>query len=52
MGSEMCIRDSTQLGLTYEPALFVIGADGRLSSRLDNIFDQAELRRALAKVTA
>jgi len=42
----------TQLGLTYEPALFVIGADGKLSSRLDNIFDQAELRRALAKVTA
>jgi hypothetical protein len=41
-----------KLGLTYEPALFVIGADGRLSSRLDNIFDRAELRRALEKVTA
>jgi hypothetical protein len=41
-----------RLGLTYEPALFVIGADGKLSSRLDSIYDQAELRRALEKVTA
>jgi hypothetical protein len=36
-----------QLGLTYEPALFVIGSDGKLAARLDNIYDQAELKRTL-----
>ena len=41
-----------QMGLTYEPCLFVIGADGKLRARLDNIYDKAEVRRTLAKATA
>lgn len=36
------------LGLNYEPALFVAGADGILRARLDNIFDAEEMRAALA----
>ena len=41
-----------QTGLSFEPALFVIGADGKLAARLDNIYDRNELRRALEKATA
>ena len=37
------------LGLTYEPSLFLVGADGTLVDRLDNIFDESE---ALEAVTA
>jgi hypothetical protein len=37
-------------GLTYEPALFVAGADGRIAARLDNIYDAPELAAALALV--
>jgi hypothetical protein len=36
--------------LSYEPALFVAGADGRIVERLDNVFDRAELQSAIAKV--
>lgn len=36
------------LGLTFEPALFVVGADGLVAERLDNIFDGDELADALA----
>jgi hypothetical protein len=34
-------------GLTYEPALFLAGADGTVRIRLDAIYDKSELRRAL-----
>ena len=37
------------LGLTFEPCLFVIGADGLVRVRLDTIFDAVELRQALDK---
>jgi hypothetical protein len=35
------------LGLNFEPVLFVAGADGVLTARLDNIYDGAELGAAL-----
>jgi hypothetical protein len=40
------------LGLAYEPALFVVDAGGRITARLDNIYDGAELDAALAAVSA
>ncbi len=33
--------------LNYEPALFVVGADGTVIERLDNVFDRAEVSAAL-----
>jgi hypothetical protein len=41
----------TAYGLTYEPVMFVAGADGKVSTRLDSIFDTSELREALRAVT-
>ena len=38
-------------GLSFEPSLFVARADGRIATRLDNIFDRGELRAALAGVS-
>ena len=38
-------------GLSFEPSLFVAGADGTITTRLDNIFDRGELRKALAGVS-
>lgn len=38
----------TELGLTYEPVLFVIDETGAITTRLDTIFDSAELQAALA----
>lgn len=35
------------LGLTYEPSLFLIGADGVLVDRLDNIYDETEALEAV-----
>ena len=35
-------------GLTYEPALFVADATGRVTARLDYTFDRTELARSLA----
>lgn len=35
-------------GLTYEPALWVTGADGRIVARLDAVFDAGEIADALA----
>ena len=32
-----------ELGLRFEPALFVVGADGMVRGRLDNLFDADEL---------
>jgi hypothetical protein len=37
-------------GLTFEPALYLSGADGTIVNRLDTIFDQAELHDALTKL--
>ena len=34
-------------GLTFEPALYLAGADGTIVNRLDTIFDEAELHDAL-----
>ena len=39
------------LSLSYEPVLFVAGTDGRITARLDNIFDAVEMRDALASVS-
>ena len=40
------------LTLTYEPALFLAGADGVIRERLDILYDVAELRPALDRLTA
>ena len=39
-------------GLTYEPALFLADASGRVVDRLDNVFDRAEIDAGLAQLTA
>ena len=44
------VRDT--LGLAYEPVLFVADASGTITSRLDNIYDGAELAEALGGVGA
>ncbi|MEM8922812.1 MAG: hypothetical protein AAGD35_04860 [Actinomycetota bacterium] len=36
-----------ELGLTFEPSLFLVGGDGTVVDRIDNIFDPAELRAGL-----
>jgi hypothetical protein len=38
------------LGLTFEPCLFLVGADGVVAERLDTIYDRAELTEALARL--
>lgn len=40
----------SELGLTFEPSLFLVGRDGVLADRIDNVFDQAELELALALI--
>ena len=40
------------LGLTFEPALFLIDGDGTLVDRIDNVFDRTELADGLANLTA
>ncbi len=37
-------------GLTYEPALFVTGADGNVVERLDAVWDRTELVEVLSRV--
>jgi hypothetical protein len=39
-----------ELGLTFEPSLFLVGRDGVLADRIDNVFDRAELELALAMI--
>ena len=39
------------LRLSFEPVLFVVAADGTVSDRLDNVFDQPELDQALQQVS-
>ncbi|MGH1491283.1 MAG: hypothetical protein ACRBK7_18110 [Acidimicrobiales bacterium] len=36
------------IGLEFEPSLFLVGSDGVLVDRLDNLFDSSELADALA----
>lgn len=38
-------------GLTFEPSLFVADSTGTIRTRLDNVYDRAELRDALASVS-
>lgn len=40
------------LGLNFEPALFLVGADGVLVDRLDNLWDSVELHAALDNLSA
>ena len=39
-----------ELGLTFEPCLVLVGADGKVVERLDTIFDTAEVSEALASL--
>lgn len=39
-----------ELGLTFEPSLFLIGRDGVLVDRIDNVFDRSELELGLAEI--
>lgn len=39
-----------ELGLTFEPSLFLVDRDGVLVDRIDNVFDSAELELALAAI--
>lgn len=41
-----------ELGMTFEPALFVTDPAGTLTARLDNVWDGAELDGALSSATA
>ena len=36
------------LGMTFEPALFLVAADGTVAERLDAVFDEAEIDERLA----
>ncbi|MCO8128041.1 hypothetical protein NHL50_12575 [Acidimicrobiia bacterium EGI L10123] len=40
------------LGLAFEPVLYTVGADGTVRERLDYIFGEAEIRRALEALVA
>jgi hypothetical protein len=40
------------LGMTFEPALFLVGADGVVKERLDVIYDEVELTAALTRLAA
>ena len=39
------------LGLTFEPCLVLVGADGKVVERLDTIFDSAEVSESLAELS-
>ncbi len=39
-----------ELGLDFEPALFLVDANGIVVDRIDNVFDEDELRTALAAI--
>lgn len=41
-----------ELGLEFEPSLFLVSADGILVDRIDNVFDATELAEVLADLTA
>ena len=39
-----------EIGLDFEPSLFLVGRDGIVADRIDNVFDRAELELALATI--
>jgi hypothetical protein len=39
------------LGLTFEPSLFVTDGGGSVTARLDNVYDRVELEQALRWVS-
>lgn len=39
------------IGLTFEPALFLVDSGGQLVDRIDNVFDETEVAEALAALT-
>lgn len=39
-----------EIGLDFEPSLFLVGRDGIVVDRIDNVFDRAELELALASI--
>lgn len=41
----------TELGLTFEPSLFLVSSDGTLMERIDNIYDATELDQALSALS-
>ncbi len=41
-----------ELGLTFEPSLFLIDGDGVVADRIDNVFDATELLEAIEQLTA
>jgi len=52
-GSLSNLRAASQLaeiGLDFEPSLFLVGRDGIVADRIDNVFDRAELELALALI--
>lgn len=40
-----------ELGLTFEPSLFLVDAEGVVTDRIDNIFDRSELEAALGTLS-
>lgn len=38
------------MAMDYEPALFIVGSDGLVVHRLDNVYDESELRSALEDI--
>ncbi len=44
------VKEFEALGLTYEPALFLIDRNGVLIDRIDNVYDQDELATGLARI--
>lgn len=52
-GSLSNLRAASQLaeiGLEFEPSLFLVGRDGIVADRIDNVFDRSELELALALI--
>lgn len=52
-GSLSNLRAASQLaeiGLDFEPSLFLVGRDGIVADRIDNVFDRSELELALALI--
>lgn len=52
-GSLSNLRAASQLadiGLEFEPSLFLVGRDGIVADRIDNVFDRSELELALARI--
>jgi hypothetical protein len=54
-GADPAVNGTTEAvdayGLSFEPSLFVAGADGLVTARLDNVMDRVELAAALDSAT-